>query len=192
MRHLAAIAFAMLPAAVPSQDMASAVARGWQSYLEMCGSALTDPQGFLDAHPTVSADGTIQVDSSPDGAVVVALRQEQDLFRMVEFLGIPGRIAVYCEVNHTVLDLSQAMLQADGSATAEALRAYVASQPGSWIKGGAVMDGMRAMPDGHGYDFANNIFAITAPMGGRDAFIYASAHAGGFHLNGLYFIEGGN
>ena len=59
----------MLPAAVPAQDMASAVARGWQSYLEMCGSALTDPQGFLDAHPTVSADGTIQVDSSPDGAV---------------------------------------------------------------------------------------------------------------------------
>lgn len=192
MRHLAAIAFAMLPAAASAQDMASAVARGWQSYLQMCGSAVSNPQAFLDAHPTVSQDGTIMVDASPDGAIVVALSQEQDMYRMVEFLGIPGRVAVYCELHHTVLDLSHAVINGDGSAMAEALRSHVASQPGSWIRGGPVMDGMRATVDGHGSEFANNIFAITAPMGGNEVFIYASANAGGFQFNGLYYIEGSN
>lgn len=199
---LAAIA---MPSGTLAQDLSGRVAWAWDTFINDCGRAISDPNAFLQSHPPSNASAGIILDSSPDGQVVVATVQTAETYRQVQMLGTPGRLAIYCETYAGAFDPNVAhdgyghLLGGAPNAPrlADHLRARLANLEGVTVAGGEVSEpavhiygaevavpGMPVMQDPK-----IDLLAITAPMAGRQAFIHAYADAFSLHLNGLYFIE---
>jgi hypothetical protein len=201
----------VLAAPASAQDVAAAVSRNWDVFSENCASAISDPQAYLDTHPKVGEFGNSLIDASPDGQVVVARKNEKGLYFRVEYLGMPGRLAVLCELyglaglsTEIGLDTNAIGEMLSGNfdmeegpvipsnVVADATRAFFANLPETTIAGGLVPDGLPAsmMSDGD-LTYSNYIFSVQTQLAGRQMFVYANAHTTALDLTSLnYFVAG--
>ena len=184
------------------------VRNAWNAFMAACNDAVTNPQGYLDSHPNAAHSGLSQVVSSPDGQVVVAERNEGTLHYSFEFMGVPGRLAVLCQVHAVdglpnmfsapVFDYSTGTINVPtpnmtpAHLIANALQNVVSSTPNTTISGGRVRTSEFVAQHLPGVpDFANYIFAVQTYIAGKPAFIYANAHPSTLSLISLNYIEAG-
>ena len=178
-------------------------------FSQWCGEALTDTQGYIDRHPKTGPDGAPALINSPDGQVLIANRLENGVFFRIEFLGLPGRLAVLCEMEglsgleHTIANAllhgghgshgleAAAVIPSDG--VAAAVRAHFTAMDGVHISGGEIPEtyGMSLGLSGGDPTYGNHIFGVQLPFAGRTAFVWASAHTSSFDLVTLNYVEAG-
>ncbi|MDU8944608.1 hypothetical protein [Ovoidimarina sediminis] len=199
-----------LPAAAQTPDLPTAVAAHWRTFSTYCGTALSDPQGYLNTHPATGPMGEQLVSTSPDGQVVVAFRVENGVSFRVELLGLPGRLAVLCEASglwgfprsfgqhaeaaemHSMHESNEGPGIPANLVSAEARKVFEAL-PDTFVAGGLMPDGVPASQL-HLIDpaFATHILGVQTPLAGRQVFVWAGSQGDGLELVSLNYIEAGN